>query len=346
MLPTLATAADVREVVQLLKKRPEGVAVVEVSDAIRKRLFDPRKIAAYELWGLVSKVGDRVRLSRLGRELATKLAPEAAVYRAIIDNTPPYRAVLEWVHRQNLDLITHADVVEYWRANFPEALRPGERTFEGQVVSFFHLCHAAEIGATTVGRKRQPSRLCVDRDELAAYLNGVRRYDSERPSAVDERPSAPRPAALVTAPPRLRVFISAPEGAGILDTLRDALGLVDIDSDAVERVVGGGELVPERTFKAIRRCDAGIIVLGSADCRRDAAGEDALDQSVLVEIGAACVHFARRLLLLTDGRLPLPFDTGDLRRYELVEGGLKWETGVRLIKDVKSFQSRLQSADA
>ena len=65
-LPILATADDAREVVQFLKKKPEGITIIEASDAIRKRLFDPRKVAAYELWGIVSRNGDRMKLSQLG----------------------------------------------------------------------------------------------------------------------------------------------------------------------------------------------------------------------------------------------------------------------------------------
>src|SRR5712692_9033828 len=178
-LPILATASDVREVVQLLKKKPEGITIVEASDAVRKRLFDPRKVAAYETWGILTKSGDRMKLSGLGREFASTLEPEAQIYRAMLDNTPAYRAVLEWIYQQNLDLVTYADIVEYWEEHFPEALQQGEKTTEGHVVSFLHLCHAAEIGMTTVGRKGQPSRLRVDHDELAAYIEGSSRQVSE-----------------------------------------------------------------------------------------------------------------------------------------------------------------------
>ncbi len=118
-LPILATANDVREVVQLLKKRPEGITIVEAADAVRKRLFDARKVAAYETWGIISQSGDRMKLSELGREFAKKLEPEAQMYRVMLDNTPPYRAVLEWIHQQHIDVVTFANIVEYWEEHFP-----------------------------------------------------------------------------------------------------------------------------------------------------------------------------------------------------------------------------------
>ena len=65
-LPILASASDVRELVQYLKKKPAGITVVEASDAIKKRLFDPRKVAAYEAWGIISKSGDRMKVNELG----------------------------------------------------------------------------------------------------------------------------------------------------------------------------------------------------------------------------------------------------------------------------------------
>src|SRR5687768_13593702 len=52
-LPILATAGDIREVVQFLKKKPRGVTIVEAMDADKKRVFEPRKVTAYEFWGII-----------------------------------------------------------------------------------------------------------------------------------------------------------------------------------------------------------------------------------------------------------------------------------------------------
>ncbi len=347
-LPILATASDVREVVQLLKKKPEGITIVEASDAVRKRLFDPRKVAAYETWGILTKSGDRMKLSRLGREFATTLEPEAQIYRVMLDNTPPYRAVLEWIYQQDLDLVTYADIVEYWEEHFPEALQQGETTPEGQVVSFLHLCHAGEIGMATVGRKGQPSRLRVDHDELAAHIEGSPRQVSQQVFGETSRLNARRPAALGAASPKplMRVFISTRKASGVVGSIQDALQVADIDCEVVEREADGEELVSESTFKAMRRCDAGIIMVSTADCHRNAAAKDVLNQGALIEIGAALVHFARRLVLLRDKQVPFPFKTDDLCHFELEGDELTWETGLRLIKAVKLFRTSSPPIDA
>jgi hypothetical protein len=346
-LPILATANDVREVVQLLKKRPEGLTIVEAADAVRKRLFDPRKVAAYEIWGIISKSGDRMKLSELGREFAKKLEPEAQMYRVMLDNTPPYRAVLEWIYQQDIDLVTFADIVEYWEEHFPEALQQGEKTPEGQVVSFLHLCHAGEIGVATVGRKHQPSRLRVDHDELAAYIEGNPLHVSERAVAEDAQRIARRPVGLrLRSSECLRVFISTPRESGLIGMIQDVLQIADIDCEVVEREADDANLVSEAIFKAMRRCDAGIIVVGPADCHHDAAGKNVVNQRALIEIGAALVHFARRLVLLRCDQVSLPFALDDLYHLELEGSKLTWETGLRLIKVVKSFNRETQPTGA
>ena len=343
-LPVLATANDVREVVQFLKRKPEGITIIEASDAVRKRLFDPRKIAAYELWGIISKNGDRIKLSELGREFARKLEPEARVYRVLLDSTPAYRGVLEWIYQRNLDLVTYPDVSEYWKEHYAEAVQQGEKTSEAQVVSFFHLCHAAEIGMATEGRKHQPSRLRVSHDELAAYIesNPGREVSEQIFAEASSSPLTTSLPAVLDEPtqkPLINVFISARKGSGVSGSIQDALQVADIASELVERETDNEELVSEITFQAMRRCNAGIIILSREDCRHDVPGKDALNQDVLMEISAALVHFARRLVLLRCNNVSFPFKIDDFCQFELEGDELTWETGLRLIKAVKAFKT-------
>ena len=90
-LPILATANDARELVRFFKKRPNGVTVIEAMNAEPRRIFDARKIAAYEFWGLLRRENDRLNLTELGRELADALEPECGMYRNIlvpVDGSP------------------------------------------------------------------------------------------------------------------------------------------------------------------------------------------------------------------------------------------------------------------
>ena len=338
-LPVLATASDVREVVQFLKKKPDGVTVVEASDTVRRRLFDYRKLAAYEVWGIISKVGDRIRLSELGREFATKLEPETQIYRVILDTALPYRAVLEWIYQQNIDVVTFADIVDYWQEHFPEALQQSEKASESQVVSFLHLCHAAEIGVATVGRKGQPSRLRLDHDELAEYVAGSPRSSSKSSETEESQRNVQRPVVFDASPRRhAKAFVSTPGETGIAGDIQAALQALEIDGEVVQREMGSSSLVSERAFQAMQRCEFAIIVVGHDDWSRDAGGNDVLKQSTLIEIGSALVHFARRVVLINCTEVPLPF-TGSFHHLDADEHALTWEIGLRLIKIVKLLRS-------
>src|SRR5215218_8649393 len=143
-LPVLATPGDLREAVQYLKRKPTGVSVVEALADAKRRVFEPRKVAAYEAWGVVARRGERLMLTGRGREFARTLEPQTRAYRALLDFNPLYRAALAWIHRQGLDLVTYADVAAYLGEEFG-ALLPADdpKGAEEGVICFFHLCQAA-----------------------------------------------------------------------------------------------------------------------------------------------------------------------------------------------------------
>ena len=118
----LATANDLRELIHYLKKHPDGVTIVEALGEVKKRILDPRKISAYEAWGVVDRQGDWLKLSDLGWEFSRKLAAEAALFRSILDRVEPYRTVLELAHSQQLKLITQEDIARFWRAHYSDTL--------------------------------------------------------------------------------------------------------------------------------------------------------------------------------------------------------------------------------
>jgi len=144
----------------------------------------------------------------------------------------------------------------------------------------------------------------------------------------------------------MNVFISSRKGSRVAGSIQDALQVADIASEVVEREADRAELVSECTFQAMRRCNAGITIIDPADWHRDVAGKDVLNQSVLIEVGAALVHFARRLVLLSDKQVPLPFNLDDFCHYELQGSKLTWEVGLELIKAVKLYKISFQSPDA
>ena len=343
-LPVLATPADLREAVQYLKRKPTGVSMVEALADARRRVFEPRKVAAYEAWGVIARRGERLLLTRRGREFARTLEPETRAYRALLDSNPLYRKALAWIHRQGLDLVTYADVAAYLEEEFgalPPALDP--KGAEEGVICFFHLCQAAELGTLTIGKRGQPARMRVEREGLdeyvgrrgAARVTTRAREESDETAGDEEDPGGPSAGTCL--------FISyGAQPAHVVAQIQTVFELAGIKSHASERAPHGGAavLVADEAADVMRRCDAALVLLSDEDCRPDASGAPAVSQRALVEIGAASVLYERRVLLLLEAPAELPAGLASLPHVTLGAGGLTWEVGIELLKAVRRFANR------
>jgi hypothetical protein len=170
-LSTTATANDLRDMVRILKKQPDGLSLTEAMDVFKKRILNPQKVAIYEYWGVILRNGNHLGLSPLGWELAQRLEQEVPVFRTMLDSIPLYRSVLEWVHDHSLNHIIHPEVISYWEKHHPATIRASQKeSIKVNAVSFFHLCHAAEVGTVILGKKGHPARLLIDREELEEHL--------------------------------------------------------------------------------------------------------------------------------------------------------------------------------
>ena len=316
-LPVLASEADVREVIRFLKHHPEGVTPMQAMDGLRKRIFDARKVSAYESWRIVVRSGDRLKLSPLGWELAKCLTPEAEIYRTMLRNTTAYHGGLKWIQEQDLELITHVDIGEFWREHHSHALQSeSQEQLEAHAASFFHVCHAAEVGTLTVGRKGQPTRLNIYPRELESYLNGNGRVQSTTPAPSTTFNTA------ITNPRLSRVFVSHDQTPALVDQIAGALELADLSCETLDRSQDPIDTI----LLALKRCEAGVIVIT----------EESFDALLLIQIGAALVHFERRLLFLVKKGLGLPVNFNGVSRCE-INDELTWDTGVELVRSVKRF---------
>jgi hypothetical protein len=343
-LPVLATPGDLREAVQYLKRKPTGVSVVEALADARRRVFEPRKVAAYEAWGIVERRGARLLLTRRGREFARTLEPETRAHRALLDANPLYRAALAWIQRQGLDLVTSGDVAAYLKEEFgPLLAAAGPKAAEEGVVCFFHLCQAAELGTLTIGKRGQPARMRVEREGLDEYVErrGAERVTTRAREEADE--SARDDEEFGDTPSGTCLFISyGAQPAHVVAQIQTVFELAGIKSHACERAPRGGPavLVADEAAEVMRRCDAALVLLSKDDCRPDESGAAAVSQRALVEIGAASVLYERRVLLLLDAPAELPAGLTSLPHVTLGEGGLTWEVGIELLKAVRGFANR------
>ena len=339
-LPYLATAGDLREVVQFLKRKPEGASLVEAMDALRKRLFDPRKVFAYEFWGIVTRKDGRLHLSSLGWEFAERFVPEAEAYRSVIARTPLYHSSIVWIFEQGHELVTHLDMGRLWREN--EGLEIGdEEKLESYASSFFHLCHAADVGMLIMGRKGQPTRLRTYPEELEAYIQSVgKEKDATDESSVGSRLRAyrhawqqPLPASPIHNLPR--VLVSHGGDVKAVERILEMLELVGLPFDVIERNSERNLPLSDQTIAAIQRCNIGAFLLCSEDF--DASQKGICGNGLLIEIGAAFVHFDRRVILVFKGNRSLPPDLQQLQtcRYE---SDVTWEVAVELARKIRTLR--------
>ena len=339
-LPLLATANDLRELIRYLRKHRDGVTIVEALGEVKKRILDPRKISAYEAWGVVKRDGDWLSLSALGWEFSRKLGLEAELFRAILDRVEQYRCVLEHTHAQQLKLITHEDIARFWRTHYTDTFDLHQpKTVEGNVVCFLHLCQAAELGSLTVGKRGQPARLRVDSEEMAVFIRS--QWDTPQPETGVKAEVRPvrllQPVAPIAETRRLRVFLSlhpTHKNAAQLQTLLDFVG---IESDLLERGATPTLPMSESAFAMMRHCEAGLFVVTAEDCVRDEHGEAAVKPEVQAEIRAAYLFYNRRVLLLWDESIPVPDDWQSLQRCSFAGGELTWDTGLQLTKALLNF---------
>lgn len=345
-LPALATPGDLREAVQYLKRRPAGVTLTAALADAKRRVFEPRKVEAYESWGFVARRGERLLLTQHGREFARTLEPETRAYRSLLDSNPLYRAALEWVCRQGFDLVTYGDVAAFLRERFAPLLDSADaKLTEEGVICFFHLCQAAGLGTLTIGKRGQPARLRVERESLDDYVE--RRAAPQQHAgragrdATREREEADEfSAGDEEADGRTCLFITyGGQAPNVVAQIQTVFELAGIRSHASRRTPPGeaAVLVADEAAEVMRRCDAALVLLSRDDCRPDGSGAPAVAERALVEIGAACVLYESRVLLLLDGPFAPPAGLAALPHIALGEGGLTWDVGIELLRAVRGF---------
>jgi len=124
------------------------------------------------------------------------------------------------------------------------------------------------------------------------------------------------------------------------------LGLADFQSEVAVKEESTAIPVPEKVFSAMRQCTAGIIIVSVEEGRKDAGGNYALNENVLIEIGAAYVLYDRRIVLLWDRRLPVPSNLQGLYRCEFEGEELSWSAGMKLMKAIQGFKEQRASTAA
>jgi hypothetical protein len=133
-----------------------------------------------------------------------------------------------------------------------------------------------------------------------------------------------------------KVFISHGRDMGIVDQVKDVLELYDIEYEVAVEEETTAIPVPQKVLAAMRRCEAGVMIVSADD--DDAARSGAINNNVLIEIGAAFVLYDQKVVLLWDKRLKVPSNLQGLYRCEFEGGQLTFGAGTKLAKAIKGFR--------
>lgn len=337
-LPVLATANDLREAVKFLKNKPNGVSAVEIMNAEPRRVFDARKIAAYEFWGVLVRDKERIYLTETGSELAESTETECLVNWRILRSIPAYNEALKWIYQQKLDLATYFDVAEFWRKSSAgiNLSADNEDQIEAVIVSFFSLCHAAELGTATVGKRGQPARLNVNPDRIGVFVKSLfekMETDTSLPVKDSDRFSIEK----IEPENVARVYISGEKSAEAVNNLFAALELADFENISyVGKTINRG-LLPTQQLDAMKKCQAAIFLMNEDDCYKQ-KGKSLLNCDRIAEISVATALFQDRIVILWQGLKDPPESLKQSGISLLSSENLDWEMNIKLVTYLKNLR--------
>lgn len=363
ILPILASTEDAVQITQFLKTRATGCTIVDAKAIIDKKLLDPRKINAYMIWKLISRDGDKLKLTELGKRLARAEASQYCdIFSEILHSVEAYHCALEWAfYQKDLTQVTNVDIAAYWYETKKFSLdTENENTLKDMAVCFFRLCDGAGIGKLTIGRRGQATRLDINRDQLGQYIGGssltqqIEENYTDVPETVPEKGrddeageeaysdiyEAPSPLSSVVSPTEnsTRIFISHGKNMEIVEQIKTLIELANLDYEVVVETETSAIPIPEKVFGAMRRCNSAVICVSADDNDKKEDGSYGVNQNVLIEIGSAFVLYDKKVILVWDKRIPIPSNLQGLYRCEFTGDELSWGTGIKLMKALNNFK--------
>lgn len=344
-LPVLTTVDDLKGVVDYLRGKAAGATLQEARSVLGRRYFDGRKVSAYQFWGVVTEEGGALNLTSLGRRGARSDEEFISMIRAILARVRAYNMALEWIYRQGFDVVDTAEVGAWWRENTPEEVQTDkETTLRYNAVCLFRLAERAGLGSVVAGGGTKLTRLRVNREELAEFVEG----QAALPEAPGEAGLAEEQLGVeppVTAPGAaypIKVFIAHSKNEAILADIKRTVDLAGFEWYVAEEEETPALPIPEKVADGMRQCNSAIINV-SAD--QPIVGEDGqetfkVNENALIEVGAAGVRYGYdRIILLWDRRVPVPSNLQGLYRCEYEGDRLDLETAFKLMEAMKRFRA-------
>ena len=138
-----------------------------------------------------------------------------------------------------------------------------------------------------------------------------------------------------------RVFIAHGKNVKFVDSLKEILGLIDLEAVVSVENETVSKPIPDKFMKDMRDCSAAIIHVDVEAKYRDENGDEkvSLNPNVLIEIGAALALYGRRFILLVRKGIELPTNLQGLYEVRYDDEKLDSDSTIRLLKAIKDMKN-------
>ena len=138
------------------------------------------------------------------------------------------------------------------------------------------------------------------------------------------------------------VFVSHSKNKKILEQIKKILTFGEIKYSIAEEEKTTAIPIPDKISQIMRSCNCAIINVSADEEMKQEDNSYAINENVLIEIGAAFVHYDKRVILLVDKRLELPSNLQGLSRCGYDGNELSFEDAMNLQDQILEFKKLLK----
>ena len=340
-LPIQADLADIEAVCGYLITKPAGASQAEV---INEKSLGRRKLSALKFWGLIEDTGTKLRLSERGLLVAhDNGANRVTALREVVASITPYASVIARAVRNHEMIVLSGEVAAHWHQHFRGSTQLDILNY--QIVCFFRLAEAANLGRLVVGRKGQVTRFELAEDDARAFIDSANIATSQSTEGMDNGSGTEetrtrhhgglKPRALGRGN---RVFITHRMNKKIVEQVKELLAFgkfAPVFAQDRETAVPSPHLVMDE----MRECDTAVIHIGFDGLLFDGGRneEPRICGDVLIEIAAAMALYGRHFILLIEEGVTLPSNLQGLCECRYNGGELDMPATMTLFKAFNDF---------
>jgi Predicted nucleotide-binding protein containing TIR-like domain len=335
-LPIQADLADIEAICGYLITKPAGATAAEL---INEKALDRRKLSALKFWGLIEDSGQKLRLSERGLLIARDNgANRVAALREVVASTTPYASVIARAVQNKEMIVMSGEVAAHWHQYFRAHTQFGILNY--QIVCFFRVAEAADLGRLVVGRKGHQTRFELAEDDARRFIDGANIATSQY-SGAEETPTKDH-GGFNALSRRNRVFITRRMNKKIVEQVKELVAFGKF-APVVAQDRETAEPPSHDEMDEMRGCDTAVIHVGFDGLRFDGARneEPHISGDVLIEIGAAMALFGRNFILLVEEGVTLPANLQGLCECRYSGEELDMPATMTLFKAFNDF-ARLQ----